>query len=119
MHDRHRGSWNRPSKFLRRLNGDRIAYVGPNIDSDQQRTWSSLIAVGVLLISLGVVRYLGVPRGRRRWALAPFLLPAVITLIAVMLTPDVPRRAFHIAILLPYAGAALLAFRRSTQYPGD
>lgn len=101
------------------LNGDRIAYVGPNIDSDQQRIWSSLIAIGVLLISLGVVRYLGTPRGRRRWALVPFMLPALLTLIAVALTAEVPRRIFHVGVLLPYAGAALLAFRRSTQNRGD
>ncbi|MBI5720362.1 MAG: HAMP domain-containing histidine kinase [Burkholderiales bacterium] len=101
------------------LNGDRIAYVGPNIDSDQQRVWSSLIGLAALLISLGVIRYLGVPRGRRRWWLAPFLLPSVLTLIAVALTPEVPRRLFHVGVLLPYAGAAALAFRRSVQYPGD
>lgn len=101
------------------LNGDRIAYAGPNIDTDQQRLWSSLIGLGILLIALGVIRYLGAPRGRRRWALVPFLLPSIVTLIAVALSPDVPRRLFHIGVLLPYAGAALLAFRRSTQHPGD
>lgn len=101
------------------LNGDRIAYAGPNIDTDQQRVWSSLIGLSVLLIASGVIRYLGAPRGRWRWALVPFLLPSIVTLIAVALTPDVPRRLFHVNALLPYAGAALLAFRRSTQHPGD
>lgn len=100
------------------LNADRIAYAGPNIDTDPQRIWSSLVAIAVLLISVGVMQYLGPPRGRRRWALALFLAPSVITLAAVALTPDVPRRVFHVAVLLPYAGAALLAFRRAPQNPG-
>lgn len=101
------------------LNGDRVAYAGPNIDTDLQRIWSSVVALGILLIALGVIRYLGTPRGRNRWALVPFVLPSIVTVMAVAVSPDVPRRVFHICALLPYAGAALLAFRRSTQHPGD
>lgn len=101
------------------LTSDRMGYSGPAIDTARQRLWGSLILVGVMLITVGVVQYLGVPRGRWRALLAAFWLPPALLLIAVAVTPEVPRRLFHIGGLLPYAGATLLAFRRAQQHPGD
>lgn len=101
------------------LNADHIAYAGPNIDTPQQRFWSNLILLGVMLVSFGVVRYLGVPSGRRRVLLAAFWLPGALLLIGVALTPEIPRRVFHVGTMLPYLGTALLAFRRAKQHPGD
>ena len=101
------------------LNADRIPYAGPNIDTAQQRLWSAVILSGVMIVSVGVVQYLGAPRGWRRVPFAAFWAPGALLLIGIALTPEIPRRIFHFGTMLPYLGAALLALRRGRQHPGD
>ena len=101
------------------LNADGIAYAGPNIDTAQQRLWSAVILAAVMIVSLGVVQYLGAPRGRRRLLLAAFWAPGPLLLIGLALSPEIPGRIFHFGTMLPYLGAALLALRRGQQHPGD
>jgi signal transduction histidine kinase len=101
------------------LASDRTGSAAPTIDSVRQRAWGGVVLLGVMLITFGVVQYLGAPQGRRRWLLALFWLPPAALLVTIVFTPDVPRRVFHIVGLLPYVGAAMLAFRRAQQRPGD
>jgi signal transduction histidine kinase len=101
------------------LASDRTGSAAPTIDSVRQRAWGGVVLLGIMLITLGVVQYLGAPKGRWRGLLALFWLPPAALLLTIVFTPDVPRRAFHIVGLLPYAGTALLAFRRAQQRPGE
>lgn len=101
------------------LTSDRMGPSGPALDTARQRVWGSLILVGIMLINFGVVQYLGAPRGRWRMLVAAFWLAPVLLLVAVAISPDVPRRVFHIGALLPYVAASVLAFRRAKQHPGD
>jgi signal transduction histidine kinase len=101
------------------LTSDAMGVSGPTIDSARMRLWGGLILVGVMLVNLGVVLYLGAPHGRWRVLLSLLWVPPLLLLFAIAVTPDVPRRLFHVGGLMPYVGATLLAFRRARQHPGD
>jgi signal transduction histidine kinase len=97
----------------------RILYTEPDMETVEQRIAGIVIALSVLLISIGVVRYLGAPKGHLRWLLLACWAPAVVAILALVVSPAVPHRIFHTAVLVSYLGAATLAFRRSAQEPGD
>jgi signal transduction histidine kinase len=97
---------------------DQIPYTGPLIDTLPQRLGSLVIGMGVLLVAVGVVRYLGWPGGLLQAAVVVFLLPALLLLGALAVGVDVPHRVFHFGVMLAYVGAAVVALGRARNEPG-
>lgn len=98
---------------------DRIGPGGPSLATAAQRVGAVAIGTAVVLITVGVVQYLGMPRGRLRLLIVACWASAGVMTAVVALTPDVPQRVFHIGVLVSYLGAAVVAFRRAAQQPGD
>lgn len=92
---------------------------GPLITSPAERFWSIVIASAVLCVATGVVRYLGTPKGRRRWLVWACGLPGLVQIGMLACGLPVSHRAFHIGVLLAYLGASVLAFSRAALQPGD
>ena len=97
---------------------ERLQFAGPNMDVRAVRLGGLVIGSSILLINVGVVRYLGPPHG---WALAAIVAlcaPGALLLAALVLQIDVPRRVFHVGLMLPYLGSAALALRRHVDERG-
>ena len=99
--------------------GSGVPSTGPDIEARPEQLWSVVIAAAVLAVSTGVVRYLGLPSSRWRWAVWACGLPGVCMIAALLAGQPVSHRAFHIGVLFAYGGAAALAFRRAATMPGD
>ena len=97
----------------------RLPDTGANIDLPILRYSSMLIAAGVLCVSYGVGQYLGLPRGHLRWLVLACGLPGVALMTALAFGATVPHHVFHVGVLVAYVGAAVLAFRRAAEAPGD
>ena len=74
---------------------------------------------GTLLRTGGVVLYLGWPTGALRHVVVACSVPAVACLAWMAIGGGLTHRAFHVAGLLPYLGAAVLAFDRARSEPGN
>jgi signal transduction histidine kinase len=98
---------------------EHIAYTGPHIDTVAQRAAAAAIGLMVVLISVGAIQYLGMPRGRLRPLVFACWASALTMVAAVAFTPLVPHRVFHVCVLVAYLGAAAVAFRRAAQQRGD
>jgi signal transduction histidine kinase len=98
---------------------DRIVYTGPTLETPTQRIGGVGIALSVVLITIGVVQYLGTPRGRLRPLVYACWASALTATAVVALTPWMPLRVFHVSVLVAYLGAAAVAFRRASQRPGE
>lgn len=98
---------------------DRISYTGPYLDTADQRVGGVVIALAVVMITRGVVQYLGFPRGRLRALVMACWTSALVSTAVVALTPVMPHRVFHVTVLVAYVGAAAVAFRRASQRPGE
>jgi signal transduction histidine kinase len=98
---------------------DRIPYTGLYLDTDVQRIGALVIGSAVVLITVGVSRHLGMPRGRLRLLVVACWAVAVATIAVAVLTPWMTHRVFHVGVLMAYVGVAAVAFRRATQRPGD
>jgi signal transduction histidine kinase len=98
---------------------DRIAYTGALIDTPEQRIGAAAIGLMVLLVSVGAIQYLGMPRGRLRPLVLACWASAGLTVGAVVATAIVPHRVFHVCVLVAYLGAAAVALRRASQHPGE
>ena len=116
LRDRERGmSWIAVAMALAALwyfNSERVQFEGPNMDTPAVRLWGIVIGLAILLINVGVLRYLGPPHGWPLAAIVALFVPAAILLSALALGFDVPRRLFHFGLLLPYLSSAVLAMRR-------
>jgi signal transduction histidine kinase len=98
---------------------DRIVYRAPDIDTLDQRIGAAVIGSSVMLVSIGVVQYLGMPRERLRPLVLVCWASAVGCILAVLATAAMPHRLFHFGVLAAYLGAAAVALRRASQRPGD
>jgi len=92
---------------------------GPQMVLAVERIGAVPIALAVLLVSLGVVQYLGMPSGPMRWFVVACWTPTLTLLLALAATPLVPYRVFHLGVLVSYLGPTALALQRSRQQPGD
>lgn len=101
------------------LNADSLPANGPDIDTPVQRLWSVVIGAAVLLVSTGVVRYLGLPKGRARWLVWACGAPGLAQVLVLVVGGTLSHQAFHVGVLFAYVGAAVLAFRRAASEPGD
>jgi len=84
----------------------------PYMDTPALQGWGIVLGLAILLINFGVVRYLG---SKERWlhvALGAFMLPGIVLLVLLALHVDVPLRAFHVGMMFPYFGSAMVAFRQ-------
>lgn len=98
---------------------DHISYTGPYLDTADQRAGGVVIALAVVMITRGVVQYLGSPRGLLRPLVIACWTSALMSTAVVALTPAMPHRVFHVTVLVAYVGAAAVAFRRAAQRPGE
>lgn len=88
---------------------DTLPNTGPDIDIPLLRAWSIVIGAAVVLVTAGVVQYLGFPRGALRALVVALWLPSGVLIAALALGVAVPHRVFHVGVLLSYVGAAVLA----------
>ena len=98
---------------------DRIPETGPFIDTPLQRLGAVVIGSAVLCVSAGVVRYLGLPAGRLRWAVLACGLPGLAQVAWLAAGGTLSHASFHVGVLAAYLGAAGLALRRGVTDPGD
>lgn len=98
---------------------DALPHTGPDINTDELRLWSIVIGAGVLVISAGVLRYLGLPRGLLRWVVIAFTGPGVLLLILFTVGQTVSHRTFHDGILLAYLAPAIVAVKRGVEHRGE
>lgn len=97
---------------------DRIPGAGPNIDTAPQHAGAIVIGLAVVLVSLGVIRHLGWPRGLQRVFVVACLLPALALIALLAVGVDIPHVVFHVGVMGAYIGAALTAFGRARAEPG-
>lgn len=88
---------------------------GPIVGMD--RAWASLVLVSTLLMTVGLVHYLGAPRRARRAALAVLLAPGGVLLACFVVGVPVPRALAAAVALVGYFGTAALAFRAAMREP--
>jgi signal transduction histidine kinase len=100
------------------LNSERLVFSGPTMDSALLRRWGIVIGSSIVLVTIGVVRYLGTPKGWMRLAVIGLCAPGVALLAAMAFGFDAPRAWFQTGMLLCYVGAALFAFQRHGAEPG-
>jgi signal transduction histidine kinase len=100
------------------LNSQRVQFTGPTMDSALLRRWGIVIGASIVLVTIGVVRYLGSPKGWMRYAVVGLCTPGVALLLAMAFGFDAPRAWFQTGMLLCYVGAALFAFQRHRAEPG-
>lgn len=93
--------------------------TGEGIDTLPERLSAIAVGVAILLRTGGVVLYLGWPTGALRHVVVACSVPAVACLAWMALGGDLTHHAFHVAGLLPYLGAAVLALARSRSEPGN
>ena len=98
---------------------DRIPFTGPHLETAVQRIGALAIGSAVVLITIGVAQYLGMPRGRLKLLVMACWACAVATIAVAVLTPWMTHRVFHVGVLMAYVGVAAVAFRRASQRPGD
>lgn len=98
---------------------DSLVYSSPDIIGPEMRAWSLLIGAAVVVVSAGVVRYLGFPDGPTRWMLVACWIPAVLLLGAIAIGLTVSHHNFHNGVLVAYVGAAVLAIKRGHDHPGE
>lgn len=93
--------------------------TGAGIDTVPERVSAIVVGIAILLRTGGVVLYLGWPKGALRHVVVGCSLPAVACLVWMAFGGGLTHRAFHVAGLLPYLGAAVLAFDRARSEPGN
>lgn len=98
---------------------DLAPVTGPAIDTLPERIATTTLIVAILLRTAGVVAYLGMPTGALRGFIALCVAPPLACLVWLLLGLDLPHRFFHFIGLLPYLGAAALAFRCAASEPGN
>ena len=86
--------------------------TGEGIDTLPERVSAIAVGIAILLRTGGVVLYLGWPIGALRHFVVGCSLPAVACLAWMAIGGSLTHRAFHVAGLLPYLGAAVLAAPR-------
>lgn len=82
------------------------------------RAWASMVLTSTLLMTVGLVHYLGTPARVRRIALAGLLAPGLVLLGCFAVGVPVPRAMANGVALLCYFGTATLAFRAARSEPG-
>lgn len=82
------------------------------------RFWASVALVSTMLMSVGLVDYLGTPRRLRHIALVALLTPGAMLLACFFVGVPVHRGLGNAAGLLCYVGTAALAFRAARREPG-
>jgi signal transduction histidine kinase len=90
----------------------------PYIDTPGLQGWGVVLGLAILLINFGVVRYLG---SKERWphvVLGALMLPGIVLMALLALRVNVPLRAFHVGMMLPYFGSAIVAFRQHAHERG-
>ena len=98
---------------------DLAPVTGPAIDTLPERIATTTLIVAILLRTAGVVAYLGMPTGALRGFIALCVAPPLACLVWLLLGLDLSHRFFHFIGLLPYLGAAALAFRCAASEPGN
>lgn len=101
------------------FSSDSLPYTGPFIDVPVLRASSIVIGSAVVLVTVGVVQYLGFPRGWLRAFVVALWLPSAVLIAALAVGQPVRHEVFHVGVLLSYVGAALLALRRAFERPGQ
>ncbi|MGD9834273.1 MAG: ATP-binding protein [Piscinibacter sp.] len=101
------------------LFSDLAPNTGEGIDTLPERLSAITVGVAILLRTGGVVLYLGWPTGALRHVVVACSVPAVACLAWMAIGGGLTHRAFHVAGLLPYLGAAVLAFDRARSEPGN
>jgi len=121
LRDRERGmSWLAASFALLALwyaTSDLHLVGGTHIDRSS-RGWASVVLVSTLLMTVGLVDYLGAAPRLRRIVLAALLAPGLVLLGFYLAAVPVPRSLANAAALLCYVGTAALAFRSAHGEPG-
>lgn len=98
---------------------DLAPVTGDFIDTLPERVATTTLIVAILLRVAGVVAYLGMPTGALRAFIALSVAPSVACLAWLLLGLDLRHHYFHYLGLLPYLGAAALAFRCAATEPGN
>lgn len=98
---------------------DLAPVTGDFIDTLPERIATTTLVVAILLRVAGVVAYLGMPTGALRVFIALCVAPPLVCLIWLLLGLDLRHQYFHYLGLLPYLGAAALAFRCAATEPGN
>lgn len=98
---------------------DLAPITGPSIDTLPERVGTSVLIAAILLRTAGVVAYLGLPAGGLRIFVGLCVMPSVLCLVLLLVGLDLPHQLFHFVGLLPYLGAAVLAFRCAASEPGN
>lgn len=93
--------------------------TGEGIDTLPERLSGIAVGVAILLRTGGVVLYLGWPKDGLRHVVLLCSVPAVASMAWMAMGGTLSHRAFHVAGLLPYLGAAVLAFDRARAEPGN
>lgn len=81
------------------------------------RAWAALVLASTMLMTLGLVDYLGAPRSVRRGVLALLLTPGLVLMACFIVGVPVERVLASAVALLCYVGTAALAFRASQREP--
>ncbi|WP_341890753.1 HAMP domain-containing sensor histidine kinase [Variovorax sp. YR752] len=98
---------------------DLAPVTGPAIDTLPERIATTTLIVAILLRTAGVVAYLGMPGGGLRVFIGLCAAPSVVCLVLLLAGVNLPHQLFHFVGLLPYLGAAALAFRCAATEPGN
>jgi signal transduction histidine kinase len=98
---------------------DLAPVTGDFIDTPPERIATTTLIVAILLRTAGVVAYLGRPTGALRIFIALCVAPPLACLIWLLLGLDLQHQYFHYLGLLPYLGAAAMAFRCAATEPGN
>lgn len=72
--------------------------------------WGAVATIAIMLMTVGIVEYLGTPQRVRRWALALLLLPGVVLLMFLASGTPILRSTGNAVGTLGYVGTALLCF---------
>jgi signal transduction histidine kinase len=93
--------------------------TGADIDTWPERLAALVIIATILLRTAGIVVYLGAPQGLMRRFIGACALPSILSVPWLLVGLAINHHTFHMIGLLPYLGAAVLAFHRARLEPGD